>query len=105
MSAPPGQVYLLCFARPIGDTDNPKGAASHHLAEHRAARGARIRAACVTQGIAFEVVRTWADVDRSFEHRLKRQHNAWRHRPRCRCRALAGPAAEHPVASRAADSQ
>jgi len=31
------------------------------------------------------VVRTWADGDRNFERRLKRQHNAWRHCSRCGC--------------------
>ncbi len=88
-----GDVYLICFDRAIGDTDNPKGSASHYLgwaddvdarmAEHRAGRGARILAACVQLGIGFDVVRTWAGVDRNFERRLKRQHNAWRHCPRC----------------------
>ena len=99
-----GHVYLVCFEQQIG-TSNPKGSASHYLGwatdvdarmvEHRAGRGARILAACVAQGIGFEVVRTWAGVDRSFERRLKRQHNAWRHCPRCGPRARrsrAGPA-------------
>jgi hypothetical protein len=54
------------------------------MAEHRAGRGARILAACVQRGIGFHVVRTWPDADRSFERRLKRQHNAWKHCPRCR---------------------
>ena len=104
MTATVGQVYLLCFERQIGDAANPKGTASHYLGwaedvdarmvEHRAGRGARILAACVAQGIGFEVVRTWAGVDRSFERRLKRQHNAWRHCQRCGPRARrsrAGP--------------
>ena len=88
-----GWVYLVCFERPIGDPANPKGSAGHYLgwaddvdarlAEHRAGRGARILAACVEQGIAFDVLRTWAGADRSFERRIKRQHNAWRLCPRC----------------------
>jgi len=100
-----GVVYLVCFDTAIGDTDNPKGSASHYLgwaddvdarmAEHRAGRGARILAACVQRGIGFGVVRTWAGVDRTFERRLKRQHNAWRLCPRCRRRGTprsrAGP--------------
>ena len=100
-----GFVYLVCFESPIGDVANPKGAAAHYLgwaddvaarmAEHRAGRGARILAACVRQGIAFDVVRTWAGVDRNFERRMKRQHNAWRLCPRCGPqrgrRARAGP--------------
>ena len=103
-SALSGHVYLVCFEQQIG-TSNPKGSASHYLGwatdvdarmvEHRAGRGARILAACVARGIGFEVVRTWAGVDRSFERRLKRQHNAWRHCPRCGPRARrigAGPA-------------
>lgn len=92
-TSPQGYVYLVCFEAPIGDLANPKGAAGHYLgwaddvaarmAEHRAGRGARILAACVRQGIAFDVVRTWAGADRTFERRLKRQHNAWRLCPRC----------------------
>lgn len=104
-TSPQGHVYLVCFESPIGDLANPKGAAGHYLgwaddvaarmAEHRAGRGARILAACVRQGIGFDVVRTWADVDRTFERRIKRQHNAWRLCPRCgtrrRGRTRAGP--------------
>ena len=108
-----GHVYLVCFEKQIG-TSNPKGSASHYLgwatdvearmAEHRAGRGARILAACVARGIGFEVVRTWAGVDRSFERRLKRQHNAWRHCPRCGPRARrsrAGPAGGTALRARA----
>lgn len=108
-----GHVYLVCFEQQIG-TSNPKGSASHYLgwatdvearmAEHRAGRGARILAACVARGIGFEVVRSWAGVDRSFARRLKRQHNAWRHCPRCGPRALgigAGPAGGTPLRARA----
>lgn len=106
-TAPQGHVYLVCFESHLGDLANPKGAAGHYLgwaddvaarmAEHRAGRGARILAACVRQGIAFDVVRTWAGVDRAFERRLKRQHNAWRLCPRCGApgsgRTRAGPTA------------
>jgi hypothetical protein len=91
-----GHVYLVCFEKQIG-TSNPKGSASHYLgwaedvelrmAEHRAGRGARILAACVERGIGFAVVRTWAGVDRRLQRRLKRQHNAWHHCPRCGPRA------------------
>ena len=104
-TSPRGFLYLVCFETRIGDLTNPKGAAGHYLgwaddvdarmAEHRARRGARILAACVERGIAFDVVRTWADVDRAFERRIKRQHNAWRLCPRCAGRrggrAPAGP--------------
>ena len=92
--SPKGLVYLVCLDALLGDFANPRGRAGHYLgwaddvdarmAEHRAGRGARILAACVQHGIAFDVVRTRADVDRSFERRLKRQHNAWKHCPRCR---------------------
>jgi predicted GIY-YIG superfamily endonuclease len=95
-TSPHGYVYLVCFESPIGDLADPKGAAGHYLgwaddmaarmAEHRAGRGARILAACVRQGIAFDVVRTWVGADRSFERRLKRQHNAWRLCLRCGAR-------------------
>ncbi len=103
--SPQGSVYPVCFDGVLGDVANPKGRAGHYLgwaddvaarmAEHRAGRGARILAACVERGIAFDVVRTWADVDRTFERRMKRQHNAWRLCPRCACqrggRARAAP--------------
>lgn len=103
-----GHVCLVCFESAIGDSTNPKGSASHYLgwaedvdarmAEHQAGRGARILAAWVERGIAFEVVRTWAGVDRNFERRLKRQHNARRHCPGCGCRRTrAGPAAPDSV--------
>ena len=113
MSTPPaGWVYLVCFERPIGDAANPRGSAGHYLgwaddvaarmAEHRAGRGARILAACVGQGIGFDVVRTWAGADRAFERRIKAHHNAWRLCPRCGPRrggrTRAGPS---PTATRA----
>ena len=107
-----GSVYLVCFDSELGAPDNPKGKAGHsqhhyrgwaedvelRMAEHRAGRSARILAACVEQSIAFGVVWAGAGVDRNFERRLKRQHNAWRHCPRCEGRRVrAGPAQNDPV--------
>ena len=114
-----GQVYLVHFDRAIGHPSNPRAMASHYLGwavdvdarmvEHRAGRGARILAACVQRGIAFEVVRTWEGVDRSFERRLKNHHNAWHHCPVCRPpgtpRSRAGPGpVQRPVADATAVS-
>ena len=92
-TSPIGWVYLVCFERAIGDPANPRGSARHYLgwaddvdtrmAEHRAGRGARILAACVRQGVGFDVVRMWAGADRAFERRIKRHHNAWRLCPSC----------------------
>jgi predicted GIY-YIG superfamily endonuclease len=93
-AAPAGTVYLLHFARELGDVGNARGTARHYigwaddldarLAEHRGGRGARILAACVREGIRFDLVRTWEGVGRSFERRLKNQKHAWRLCPVCR---------------------
>jgi predicted GIY-YIG superfamily endonuclease len=89
-----GTVYLLHFARDLGAIGNPRGTARHYigwaddldarLAEHRGGRGARILAACVREGIRFDLVRTWEGVGRSFERRLKNQKHARRLCPVCR---------------------
>lgn len=95
-----GTVYLLHFSRELGDVGNRRGMAQHcigwaddlaaRLFEQRAGRGAGILAACVRGGIAFDLVRTWEGVGRSFERRLKNHKHAWRLCPVCR-RVRAAP--------------
>ena len=104
--APKGHVYLVCFDAPLGDLANPKGRAGHYLgwADNVDARMAEHRAAGVP---AFSPPASSAallrggprrnDVDRSFERRLKRQHNAWKHCPRCRPPATPSSRARAPA--------
>ena len=83
--------YLVHLDQALGST-HPKGRARHYvgtttnldrrLATHREGKGARMLAAAVERGIAFEVVRTWPG-GREEERRLKRQRNAPRLCPRC----------------------
>lgn len=78
-------VYLLHFARPIGNLGNPRAQAQHYigwaddlparLAEHRRGQGARITAYLAAHQINFEVVRTW-EGDYRLEKQLKRRKDA-----------------------------
>jgi hypothetical protein len=74
--------YLICLDRPLG---GPVHFAQHYigrsqdpakrLESHRAGLGARMLAAAVERGIAYDVVRTWPG-GRETEKRIKAQHNA-----------------------------
>jgi len=85
-------VYLLHFARPLGDPSNPRGQAQHYLGSaddlearlerHRQGNGAAIMRAALAAGITWEVARTW-DGGRDLERKLKRQHNSPRLCPIC----------------------
>jgi predicted GIY-YIG superfamily endonuclease len=77
-----GIVYLIHFARPIGNTNNPHAYAQHYigwtprqldsrLALHQAGNGARIMASVSAAGIAWEVSRTWPG-GRELERKIKR---------------------------------
>ena len=87
-----GTVYLLHFARPIGDLSNPRGQAQHYLgfthdlegrlAAHRTGNGSAIMAAVTRLGVGWELARTW-DGDRGLERALKNQHNGPRLCPIC----------------------
>ncbi len=82
-------VYLLHFTSPI----SPDNTTQHYLgyadnvenrvADHAAGRGARLTQVAKERGIAFEVVRTWDDGDRTFERKLKNQKNAPKLCPIC----------------------
>jgi hypothetical protein len=81
---PTGTVYLLHFAAPIGNPDNPRGTAQHYmgwttylgprLAAHRDGVGAAIMRAVAQEGIDFTLARTWAG-SRGDERRLKDRHD------------------------------
>jgi hypothetical protein len=88
-----GTVYLIHFARPIGDLSNPRGQARHclgwafdlerRLEAHRAGNGARLMEVVTERGIPWQVARTWPG-DRELEKQLKRQKNSPRLCPICR---------------------
>jgi predicted GIY-YIG superfamily endonuclease len=87
-----GTVYLIHFARPVGDLDNPRGQARHYLGwaqdvearldAHAAGNGARLMQVIVEAGIDWQLARTWPG-SQEVERRLKRQHNAPRLCPLC----------------------
>lgn len=84
--APRGTVYLLCFDRPfhhakhyIGWTDNLNA----RLRRHRQGNGSKLIAAAKAAGIGFTLARTWDNVTRHEERRLKNYGSACRHCPRC----------------------
>jgi hypothetical protein len=102
-----GLVYQVHFDRPIGDTSNPRGFASHYtgwtlnlpvrLGEHAAGRGARLMQVVAEQRIGWQVTRLWVGT-RGRERSLKRQGGAARRCPVCR---LAAAGAGVPASDRA----
>jgi len=86
-------VYLIHFAKPLGDLANPRGQAQHYLGytedleqrleAHSFGNGSAIMAAVSEAGIPWRLVRTW-EGGRDVERRLKRQHNAPRLCPICK---------------------
>lgn len=92
--------YLLCFAQPIGNPDDPIGQAGHYLGSstnlvaelarfRRNGGHAKIMQELHRQGIGFELVRTWPG-GRGVERRLKgmneqrrRGQGLRRYCPRC----------------------
>lgn len=95
-----GEIYLLHFARPVGNPDNPRGMAQHYIGwaldaaarelEHLAGRGAALTRYAVEQGI------TWAMYilgrgDRHAERRIKNLKCAPAICPVCGCSRPSGP--------------
>lgn len=86
-----GTVYLICFARPIGNLANPHGQARHYpgwcknlsqrLTEHRTGHGARILRYLMQIEVGWSCVRTWPGT-LADEARLKGRH---RHADLCPC--------------------
>ena len=87
-----GTVYLLHFDRPykhaghyIGFTTDLNARIEHH----RNGTGARLMEVIKAAGIGFTVARTWDNVTREVERRLKNQGGACRNCPTCKAEANA----------------
>lgn len=85
-------VYLLHLSIPLEPTGNrhyigfaasPRSL-KQRLAMHHAGKGARFTQVAVERGIELELARVWEGT-RQFERNLKRQKNAPRFCPICKC--------------------
>lgn len=79
-------VYLLHLTKPMCHARHYIGWAQdleNRLDHHRNGTGARMLQVAEERGIDFDLVRTWEDQDKTFERRLKNQHNAPRLCPIC----------------------
>ncbi len=83
-----GTVYLLCFDKPykharhyIGFCEN--GNVEKRINRHYKGNSSRLLRAVAKAGVNWEVVRTWENVTRNFERKLKNQKNAKKLCPRC----------------------
>lgn len=95
----PGWVYVLCFDRPLGNTENPRGMARHYagwatdlparIAEHQAGCGAAITRAAVERGISWRIF-CWPGTLR-LEHWLKQRKATHTFCPRCAAAAGRAP--------------
>lgn len=68
-----GYVYVLHFARPVGNLSNPRGQAADPEArerQHRAGQGAALTRAAVAQGVTWELF-ILGPGDRTLERRVK----------------------------------
>lgn len=88
----PGSLYLLCFPGGLHVTGNRY--ASHYLgwtereiearvSEHLRGQGSPMVRAAVNAGFNVEIVRTWENVTRNQERRVKDSKNLARYCPRC----------------------
>jgi len=82
-----GTVYLICFDQRYHHCKHYigwcEGDVEDRLARHRRSDGARLLRALNLAGIGYKIVRTWKNVDRHFERRLKNQKNSKRFCPLC----------------------
>lgn len=88
-SSAPVNVYLLHFSRPFGHASHYIGVTTRddietRVAEHQAGRGARLCAEAARAGILLVLARTWLNVPRLTETRLKNRGGARRLCPICR---------------------
>lgn len=88
---PVGTIYLYHFDRPYKHAKHYLGwtedlAARH--AEHQAGNGARLLAVVRAAGIEYQLVRTWEEVTRAEERRLKNFKGATRLCPHPTCREI-----------------
>ena len=102
---PVGTVYLLHFDTPLGHAKHYTGWSANlaaRLAEHAAGHGARLTEVVAAAGIGWTLARTWPNVTRAYERRLKNQGGAARRCPLCGItpRAPARPAGELAEAGR-----
>lgn len=82
-----GTVYLLHFSEPYHHAQHYLGWAvdvGARVDEHLRGLGSPLVAAAVASGAHVEMVRTWANVDRHFERRLKNQGSHKRKCPICK---------------------
>jgi hypothetical protein len=82
-----GTVYLLHLDTPFGHAKHYTGWAASlasRLAHHAAGTGARLMQVVAQAGIGFSLARTWQEVDRNFERKLKNRGGASRHCPICK---------------------
>lgn len=83
-------VYLIHFEKPFRHARHYIGFVEHarnlnrRLEHHRAGRGSRLLRAVAQAGISFEIVRIWAEGDRSFERKLKNRKEAPTFCPVCK---------------------
>jgi hypothetical protein len=90
-----GTCYLIHLATPLGNDGNGnRNSAEHYIgwtggelaariASHLRSEGSSLLAEANRRGIEWEVVRTWTNVDRHFERRLKRRGGARAICPTC----------------------
>lgn len=81
-----GTVYLIHFDKPFKHAKHYTGWAINLAARldlHAAGQGARLLAVIKAEGIGWRLARTWENVDRNFERRLKVQGGAFRRCPMC----------------------
>lgn len=81
-----GVVYLLHFDTPYGHAKHYTGWAASlaaRLGHHANGTGARLMQVIKSAGIGFSLARTWPEVDRNFERKLKNRGGASRHCPVC----------------------
>jgi predicted GIY-YIG superfamily endonuclease len=97
----PGFVYLIHTTKPfhhlrhyLGWTQN----LDERLEEHRRGTGANIMRVLKEQGIEWKLARTWKNVTRKFERRLKNQGGLSRHCPICKAQGLICPSRARPKA-------
>ncbi len=87
--------YLICFGKPIGNSNSRHGQANHYLGytskslkqrldQHRSGTGAKItRAASVEYKRELKITRHWNNGTRALEKELKRRHCPRHYCPQC----------------------
>jgi hypothetical protein len=87
-----GQIYLLHFDKPykyakhyLGYVDgDTKDDIYKRIDHHKNGSGARLMKIIKEAGIGFEIARTWQNVDRNYEIRIKNNGSSTRQCPICK---------------------